>query len=218
MTCWRWCASSSSPSVSRSGLDRCLRRHGMGNLRDLTQPCPRPAHQPFQDYEPGFLHIDVTYLPQMPGESQRRSLFVAIDRATRWVFMQIKPTKSARSTRAFLTALVRACPLRIRTLLTVNGKEFTDRFVTCAEHTPTGQHALDALCAALSLEPCLTRPPPTPDQRDGRALQRSHQRGVARAALHQGGRICSVPCSATSGWITNSCRSQRSAVAQRWRR
>ncbi len=159
----------------------------MGNLRDLTQPCPRPAHQPFQDYEPGFLHIDVTYLPQMPGESQRRSLFVAIDRATRWVFMQIKPTKSARSTRAFLTALVRACPLRIRTLLTVNGKEFTDRFVTCAEHTPTGQHALDALCAALSLEPCLTRPPPTPDQRDGRALQRSHQRGVARAALHQGG-------------------------------
>ena len=25
-----------NPNVSRSGLDRCLRRHGVGSLRDLT--------------------------------------------------------------------------------------------------------------------------------------------------------------------------------------
>ena len=37
----------------------------------------------FKDYEPGFIHIDIKYLPQMPDESSRRYLFVAIDRATR---------------------------------------------------------------------------------------------------------------------------------------
>lgn len=35
--------------------------------------------------------MDVKYLPQMPDETCRRYLFVAIDRATRWVFMQIRP-------------------------------------------------------------------------------------------------------------------------------
>ena len=30
-----------NPDVSRSGLDRCLRRHGVGNLRDLQAKDPR---------------------------------------------------------------------------------------------------------------------------------------------------------------------------------
>ena len=33
----------------------------------------------------------------MQGESQRRYLFVAIDRATRWVFVQLKSNKTAAS-------------------------------------------------------------------------------------------------------------------------
>ena len=38
---------------------------------------------------PGYIHIDVKYLPQMADEGSRRYLFVAIDRATRWVFIRI---------------------------------------------------------------------------------------------------------------------------------
>ena len=53
-----------NPEVSRSGLDRCLRRHGVGNLRDLQAKVPRPVHKAFKAYEPGYLHIDVKYLPQ----------------------------------------------------------------------------------------------------------------------------------------------------------
>ena len=30
-----------NPNVSRSGLDRCLRRHGVGNLRDLKGKAPK---------------------------------------------------------------------------------------------------------------------------------------------------------------------------------
>ena len=35
------------------------------------------------------MHVDIKYLPQMPDESSRRYLFVAIDRATRWVYFRI---------------------------------------------------------------------------------------------------------------------------------
>ena len=48
-----------NPEVSRSGLDRYLRRHGVGNLRDLQAKDPRPKHKAFKAYEPGYLHIDV---------------------------------------------------------------------------------------------------------------------------------------------------------------
>jgi len=47
--------------VSRSGLDRCLRQHGVGNLRDLKAKEPRPKHSGFKAYEPGYIHIDVKY-------------------------------------------------------------------------------------------------------------------------------------------------------------
>ncbi|EFW13096.1 hypothetical protein SSYM_0552, partial [Serratia symbiotica str. Tucson] len=32
--------------VSRSGLDRCLRRHGVGNLREMKQEAPKPKQLP----------------------------------------------------------------------------------------------------------------------------------------------------------------------------
>ena len=51
-----------NPDVSRSGLDRCLRRHGVSRLQDLKPKAPRPAHKPFKAYEPGYVHIDVKYL------------------------------------------------------------------------------------------------------------------------------------------------------------
>lgn len=67
-----------NPHVSRSGLDRCLRRHSVGNLRALKPAAPRPAHKPFKIYEPGYVHVDVKCLPQMADEDRRRYLFVAI--------------------------------------------------------------------------------------------------------------------------------------------
>ena len=109
-----------NPDVSRSGLDRCLRRHGVGNLRDLQAKAARPKHGDFKAYEPGYIHIDVKYLPQMAHETSRRYLFVAIDRATRWVFIRIFKAKTAANARRFLRDLERACPIHIRTILTDN--------------------------------------------------------------------------------------------------
>jgi transposase InsO family protein len=177
------------PEGSRSGLDRCLRRHGVGKLR-TRRPAPDKAPATtFRDYVPGFVHVDVKYLPQLADEDRRRYLFVAIDRATRWVYVALKPDKSARAAKAFLAAVAKAAPFRITTLLTDNGTEFTDRFVTAGERTPTGQHVFDQLCAALGIEHRLTRPwcPQTngmverfngriadPGSRPGQALLRTH--------------------------------------------
>lgn len=90
-----------NPDVSPSGLDRCLRRHGVVRLVDL-----RPKVEPtevsdtskgFKPYEPGYLHSDYKSLPQMPDEDRRRYLFVAIDRATRWVYLELRPEKMLRA-------------------------------------------------------------------------------------------------------------------------
>ena len=146
------------PDVSRSGLDRCLRRHGVGNLNALKPVTPQQPHKAFKSYAPGFVHMDVKYLPQMQDEAKRRYLFVAIDRATRWVFVAIKPNKTAASARAFLSALHKACPIKIQKLLTDNGKEFTDRLFASRERQPSGHHEFDQLCQALGIEHRLTKP------------------------------------------------------------
>ncbi|BCX88123.1 transposase, IS481 family [Methylomarinovum tepidoasis] len=64
----------------------------------------------------------------MPDETRGRYLFVAIDRATRWVYLEIHPTKEARVAAAFLERLIAKAPFTITKALTDNGKEFTDRF------------------------------------------------------------------------------------------
>ncbi len=151
-----------NPNVSRSGLDRCLRRclrrHGVGSLRDLKPKVAKPAHKPFKAYEPGYIHIDVKYLPQMADEEKRRYLFVAIDRATRRVFVRIHPAKTAANARRFLRDLERAAPMRITRVLTDNGKEFTDRLFGLRRRAATGNHEFDRLCAGFGIEHRLAPP------------------------------------------------------------
>lgn len=144
------------PTVSRAALHRMLKRHGVSAREALS--VDRPRTKPFKAYEPGFVHIDVKYLPQMADETTRRYLFVAIDRATRWVFVRVYASKSATNARRFLKELHKAAAFRIRTILTDNGKEFTDRFITRGERTPTGRHQFDQLCEELGIEHRLTRP------------------------------------------------------------
>ncbi|MBC6402612.1 MAG: IS481 family transposase, partial [Hyphomonadaceae bacterium] len=68
---------------------------GVGNLRELKANSPRPGHSGFEAYQPEYLHMDVKYLPQMADQDRRRHLFVAIDRATRRVFIRVFNAKTA---------------------------------------------------------------------------------------------------------------------------
>ncbi len=175
-------------SMSRSALDRLLQRHGVGNINVVRaenrgeDPDRARRHKDFKAYEPGFIHVDVKYLPALE-DTPRRYLFVAIDRATRWVYLEVRRDKSARSVRAFLAALIRACPVKIHKILTDNGKDqsagsglvqpqagpvrgapqgrgaqFTDRFTATGEREPTGRHPFDALCREHDIEHRLIPP------------------------------------------------------------
>jgi len=146
--------------ASRSALDRCLRRHGLGNLRQMQaelNPGAAPMVKTFKSYEPGFVHVDIKYLPQMPDETSRRYLFVAIDRATRWVHVGIYADQSELSSTHFLRSLHKAAPMKITKVLTDNGSQFTDRF-TSRGRTPTGQHLFDRQCTDFGIEHRLAPP------------------------------------------------------------
>lgn len=144
--------------VSRSGLGRCLRRHKVSNLRDLIPDVEgEVVKKTFKDYEPGYIHIDIKYLPQMPDETSRRYLFVAIDRATRWVFLKIYDHQTAENSVNFLTLLKQKCPIRIKTILTDNGTQFTDRF-TSKEKKVTGKHDFDMACTQEHIAHRLIKP------------------------------------------------------------
>jgi transposase InsO family protein len=80
-------------------------------------------------------------------------------------FIRVFKSKTAANARRFLRDLERACPLRIRTILTDNGKEFTDRLFRLRKRAATGAHEFDALCAALDIEHRLT--PPNSPQTNG---------------------------------------------------
>ena len=148
------------PAMSRSALDRCLRRHNVSNLNKLIpveedEPAQKKS---FKAYEPGFVHVDVKYLPQMPNETSRKYLFVAIDRTTRWVYMEIRAAKSADSAQGFLKNMIQKAPFVITKILTDNGKEFTDRFCATGQRIPTGDHVFDKVCVTHSIEHRLIKP------------------------------------------------------------
>jgi len=127
------------PEVSRSGLDRCLRRHGVSNLKALLskEKGTKTLVKSFKEYAPGFVRIDVKYLPQMPDHDQRGYLFVAIDRITHWVYAELLEDKSARSASGFLLRLIDTAPFTVACVLTDDGIEFTDRFRVADQHQPT---------------------------------------------------------------------------------
>ncbi len=143
-----------NPDVSRSGIARCLKRHGVSQLNALI-PQEEHAKKPvktFKDYVPGFVHVDLKYLPQMPDQTHRSYLFAAIDRATRWVYLEVLPAKTATQAKRFLQHLIAKAPFKIEKVLTDNGKEFTDRYCATGELKPTGNHLFDQVCQVHRIE------------------------------------------------------------------
>ena len=111
----------------------------------------------FKEYGLGFIPMGVKYLPQMGDEAARRYLFVAIERAARWVFMRSQGDQSEVSSTDFLRRLKAAAPMKIEKLLTDNGGRFTDRF-TSRENELSGNHAFDRERVLLGIEHSLIPP------------------------------------------------------------
>lgn len=67
------------PKAARATVHRTLKRHGLAKLPSKQQQETGQSGV-FKKYDPGFLHIDCFYLPELGGT--KRYCFVAIDRAT----------------------------------------------------------------------------------------------------------------------------------------
>ncbi len=133
------------PHLTRSSLHRCLQRHGISQLPAVDGD--KPAKKAFKSYPIGFFHIDIAEVQTAEGKLH---LFVAIDRTSKFAFVQLVESATRVTASAFLVELVRAVPYRIHTVLTDNGIQFrfppryadgpTARFVThmfamrCRDH------------------------------------------------------------------------------------
>lgn len=146
-----------NPDLSRSSIHRCLQRH---KISQRSKP-KKPVVQPFEETGIGFIHMDLKYLPAL--EKRKTYVFVAIDRATRYVYAEIQNRRDAKTAAAFLERFMAHFPAKVHTILTDNGAEFTDRFgasrwLPPEQRKPTGRHIFDRVCTRHGIEHRLTKP------------------------------------------------------------
>ena len=140
-------------TISRSSVYRCLVKN---NLNKVSQEQKDKAKK-FKAYQPGYLHIDVTYMPKFSGKSAY--LFVAIDRATRALFYHIYEDKTAKSTEDFFDKIIEFFPFEITHILTDNGLEFTNRLIMSKKgNLCTKDSLLDIKCEKHNIDHRLTKP------------------------------------------------------------
>jgi transposase InsO family protein len=125
------------PHLTRSSLHRLFQRHDISRLPDIEGE--KASRKKFKSYPPGFFHIDIA---EVRTEQGKLHLFVAIDRTTKFAFVELHEKATRRVAGDFLRHLIAAVPYRVHTVLTDNGTHFTD---------PTGSgSAVPLIKAALA--------------------------------------------------------------------
>jgi hypothetical protein len=101
-------------------LHRCLQRHGISRLPDVEGD--KPAKKKFKSYPIGYFHIDVA---EVRTEQGKLHMFVAVDRTSKFAFVELHEKATTAVSREFLLRLIAAVPYTIHTVLTDNGIQFT---------------------------------------------------------------------------------------------
>ena len=171
--------------LSRSAIHRCLQRHGISRR---SKP-DKPRVGTFEQATVGFIHIDLKHLPAL--ERRKSYAYVAIDRATRYVYVEVHQKRDAETSAGYLKRFLVHFPYPVHTILTDNGSEFTDRFAVDMKDKPadrpSGKHPFDVICAKRKIDHRLTRPyrPQTNglverfNRRLAEAIGREPKRGIA---------------------------------------
>ncbi len=142
------------PRLSRSALHRCLRRHDISRLpRDPERASKRGR---FAETAIGYVHVDACELRTAEGKVH---LFLAIDRVSKFTYVELHPRADMATGAAFLRGVVAAFPYAIHTVLTDNGIAFAD--APRYRNGPTAQlrgHAFDRVCRQHRIAHKLTKP------------------------------------------------------------
>ena len=141
------------PHLTRSSLHRCLQRHGISRLPDVADD--KPAKKKFKRYPIGYFHIDIAEVQTAEGKLY---LTVAIDRTSKFAFIQVTKKTSRVTASKFLEDLIEAVPYKINIVLTDNGIQFT--FAPRYRKGPTARymtHMFDMRCQENGIEHRLTK-------------------------------------------------------------
>lgn len=151
------------PSLTRSSLHRCLQRHGISRLPEVEGE--KPAKTKFKSYPIGFFHIDLAELRTAEG---RLYMFVAIDRTSKFAFVELHRHARRRTAADFLRRLIATLPYKIHTVLTDNGIHFTtpgaggSAVPLIKEAMAKGElfrtHAFELACAKADIDHRTTKP------------------------------------------------------------
>src|ERR671927_469262 len=161
------------PHLTRSSLHRCLKRHGISRLPHVENESA--DKRKFKTYPIGYFHIDIA---EVRSEEGKLYLFVAIDRTSKFAFVQLEEKANIYSASDFLRALIEAVPYQIHTVLTDNGVQFCD--APRNRSGPTAMfrlHRFDRVCREHGIEHRLTKP--NHPWTDGQSLPRTRS-GVER--------------------------------------
>ena len=141
------------PHLTRSSLHRCLQRHGISRLPEVAGD--KEPKRKFKTYPIGYFHIDIAEVQTAEG---RLHLYVAIDRTSKFAFIQLVDKANRVTASSFLVALIKAVPYKIHTVLIDNGIQFT--FPPRYADGPTARyvtHMFDMRCQENDIEHRLTK-------------------------------------------------------------
>src|SRR6202049_5109656 len=142
------------PHLTRSSLHRCLQRHGISRLPQVEGDTP--DRRKFKAYPIGYFHIDIA---EVRTEEGKLYLFVAIDRTSKFAFVELHEKADRPTAVRFLEALIAAVPYRLHTVLTDNGIQFADLPRNRDGWTARYRvHRFDQICRANGIEHRLTKP------------------------------------------------------------
>ncbi|NEI32460.1 IS481 family transposase [Rhizobium leguminosarum] len=151
------------PHLTRSSLHRCLQRHGISKLVDVEGD--KPVRKKFKAYPLGYFHIDIA---EVRTEQGKLHMFVAIDRTSKFAYVELHEKAPTAVSREFLLRLITADPYKIHTVLTDNGIQFTtpgaggSAVPLIKEAIANGEifraHAFEYTCAKNDIEHRTTKP------------------------------------------------------------
>lgn len=136
------------PNLTRSSLHRCLQRHDISRLPEIEGD--KPPKKKFKSYPIGYFHIDIAEVQTAEGKLY---LFVAIDRTSKFAYVELYSKAGKMAAAQFLRNLVEAVPYKIHTVLTDNGIQFTNRTRDIHDFG----HIFDRVCDENGIEHRLTK-------------------------------------------------------------
>jgi len=141
-------------NVSRSALDRCLRRHGVSRLSDVkarysndlsTNKISKSTQVPSPLDEMGdrFVSVTVNRVPDFETNDsdavKEKYLLVATEKSGQWVYIDIFEDDIVEAAGRYMLNALETAPFKLRKTLVKNYREFLAKYNCITEHVNNQQ-------------------------------------------------------------------------------